>query len=268
MNLQIAYVLGTGLREIEPFVLNGIASFGDVFTPLFASFPFLILILHYASLAKTAPMTIGHGCTVLYEISEVTFFMVYFHAAESVLRRQRDLVILCADPNSRLDLIRREKWEIRALTAKINSLFAVALSMHHLQLFISTIYFFATFVGGNTCMVDESLLLWSLTLFCIELFRCSQKSSSLARACSDAERNFSKRFLSDRNSLNCYRLEIVDTLSHRVQSDSFRIGCFSASVRGFSRFLLTVVTCAAVVLQFDYKVVYEIQMSPKEPSSM
>lgn len=236
-----------------------------VFLPLCASSPFIVICFRRMLKATSLWIAVGHGCSILLETTFMTFFMLYFHIVGNLLDRHRKLSASTSEVGVNVDDVVFEKWDIREKTQMVNSVFAYVLALHYLQFFEVFLYECSSFFEPKMDIVERALQLPNFVLFVLELFHTARQGSMLAAHCSNSEREFWRRFRNRLNENTCHLplSEILDILRFRKQSDALRVACFDSSIGNYFGFLSTAITWAAVILQFDYKVVHEIQSLAK-----
>lgn len=231
--------------------------------PMDVLLPLLCLIPHIGSTVYSiASMTnfgfiLSHACFIIGDLSMMTFFMVYLDMINNLISRLQNLHKLSTKVGRDWNLVVLEKWRIRDAVQTINSFYSLPLSLHHFQLFISSTFYLKAIIG-DLFGVGMVKLFYLITAVSINapIVIAAWKASTLVSHCYLTENHLLKlcgtRSWGSRDrDLNCGYARV---LQFREDWDSLRVACFIFSKENILKFLSTMVTCVAVVMQFDFKV--------------
>ena len=149
----------------------------------------------------------------------------------------------------------RKKWHLREQLQQSNDLFAWILSIFYFQVVLSAVLTLSLSLGESPQFDSYLLGLSALIGLTSQIWSLASKSSACLRMCDEAENLFSK--FVDTNNTICRRCQVKHfrLLRYRDEWDAVKVACFTQSVPNFLRYMVTCITCVAVVLQFDFKVV-------------
>ena len=190
----------------------------------------------------------------VFKLSSVTFFLIYSDSISSVTEDQKDIPDSLQKSVASFDELSMKKWKNRARIASTNSLFSEILCIHYVQCLLLTFTLLGKAAGYNAYSAHWTFLLASLVSTSIQLFVLAQKCSSFYQICADTDQNLLMQIRGSNFSKSCHS-ELSAVLRFHDVWDVFKLGCFSHSVGNLLSFLATGLTCAAVALQFDFKVV-------------
>lgn len=189
--------------------------------------------------------------------------MVYLEITSSLKEHCRLLHSASMKPLVKMETLVIEKWAIRDEIHMCNSLFAMPLSLLYVQIFLRIIVSL-NYLFTGTLHIEPFVYIVGQAFYLTEVFIVAQRSSELTAYIYNVERNVfqkSRKILlgaicltpSDDLPLQC------EVLCFNEKWDSLRVGFYVHSQGTFVAFLVTSVTCIAVVLQFDFKIVQIIK---------
>lgn len=230
----------------------------DFFIPLSSVMPFYILEIFFT----------GDSCVqcVLFRASSVyamtimsRFFLIYTDILENFRRLHQDILNIVqglgVPGNRRSGSLVEKKWRLRELLQKTNSLFAWILAAYYIQMVLTTVVGLSSIFGTVSRFNSGALLLLGLALLVLQFCVLAMKSSTCIRLNQEAENVISKK--SDSCSSICSRCQEkhLRLLRYREEWDSLKVACFTHGVPNLLSYAVTCVTCVAVLLQFDFRVV-------------
>ena len=185
------------------------------------------------------------------EFVMISFFIVYndiiVHLAllnqeisEDVRRTDRDLFSSIA-----------VEWDIRDRIGRLNSMFASLLSWYYVQFRMIVMHTLAVLAGLTPSAAYSITMLFVLAGISLPLFELSRSSTHMTSVSLQTEYLLSKRFFPESP------VELL-VLRFREDLDVPRVGVFSQGIPNLSRFFGFCITCSAVILQFDYKMLRKI----------
>ena len=204
--------------------------------------------------------------------------LILFSEAQEVLRGHLDRLYASLLEMSHSEIL-REKQVIREITASVNKTFSTAFSLFYVKVFLFFYLFLhrMIFLKGG---LEPSLLfsLGSATQVLL-LYDLASGGTKIIEAC----RRTAFKMLSgdprsqsdsDFNSLS----RVVQLLTYDEVQDSLKVSdCFLFCKQSFLSYVALIITCIAVMLQFDYqilvkldndKVLYNLRVSAIGNSSM
>lgn len=151
----------------------------------------------------------------------------------------------------------RGRWEIRDQIQKINSIFAVSISLYYFQSFLAAIFISAGVILGGSKYSLGTVTLLTFCCHVLALYLMASNASDVDFSAGKLQCDVLRRLSLNADSA-VYDTLLVNTFHFREDWDSLRVGCFAHSLRSLGGFVAAVTTNAAVVLQFDYRVVRTI----------
>lgn len=190
-------------------------------------------------------------------------FLLYNYAMNDILGAQLQLKN-AVKSGVRLDskYIVSQKWKIRKRIRDVNGMFATPLAIYQARVPVTLIYLFWQAVDkGNTNLTKMFLFMFQCT-FLNHLFVLSRKSSTLVAGGTGIEVHFMKQ-VPDQNVL--HHVNLLGVLRFREEWDVLQVAGFSLSTPNFLRYVGFCMTCVAVVLQFDYRIVRALNRLSSPP---
>lgn len=249
--------------ELRKLLLAGFEGEGQSRLQTFAfvllSLP--ILVMYSALTAETCLSNAHLGCVdavlhIYRIISRNYLIWIYLEVLAIVECRCRHLLAALSDRTLRSSDLVDQKWEIRDLISTLNSLFSFPLVFIYSQISIGSVILFVHCVTGIRPV--------QTTLFAGCQLCLGYITNSMARKCSnimalliEVERRL-LRGLHEVEFCSEYPQLQWRVLHFDEKWDAPHIGCFVLNQRTFMSFLATSFTCLAVVLQFDFKVVWVV----------
>lgn len=177
----------------------------------------------------------------------VGIFIMYNDVIGNLKRRNQEILRAIRSGKHSLNTI-AAKWEIRDAIAKANSLFARIIAAYYIQFFACVIYTVAMMTQNEPQRVDKSWLFINTAFVGAQLFDVARRSSILTPLSLQIEFELVKR-------IQPHPPAEMAILRFREEWDVLQVSVFAHSAANFLRFLGSTITCAAIILQFDYKVV-------------
>lgn len=188
--------------------------------------------------------------------------------ATSVLEhRVKRLLVQLRAPSFKLDSLVKEKWIIRDQVSDLNKIFASHIMLFYMQISALGIVVIETFVIETQSLVATVNSLIRVAPMGIG-YVVAVRGSKLISLLVEVERlgllRLSQMNLCDKSLYfigsghNCPFLQ-WQVLRFDGKWDSLNVGCFVNCLQTFISFLVSYSTCVAVVMQFDYKVVWVVK---------
>lgn len=222
------------------------------------------------ALANRPLACLGNLCYAILPYYKTFVLMLYLESASVLGNKHQALLASVTDPFMNLEELSKMKWSIRDVIHSINQLFATVLALSYVQLFIGAIY-----TLGYLATSDQRLDSWSVLLsylcMVVQLYMIAQQSSQLADTLIDVQR----RILQKRSetpfgvralgSSSCSPPAILwNVLSFDEKWDCLRVSFFYHRRATLVSFLATCMTFTAIMLQFDFHVIYVINDLSKQ----
>ena len=253
-------------KKVERLLRSDPTAPEDVFVSMLCSAPFFVTCIGVISRAKDVVLLIGYMNYVSFDFSKIAFFIIYANVSSSLLARLGRLNKVIQRAGMRRDYLTREKLSIREDIMTVNSIFARYLSLHYVQLFVDVVFDFAAVMGDLLRNYEKAFLLASLCTRMIMLHQAARKGSLIISQCLDTEFQLWALGI-DRPDVHksATLWETMRVFRFREEWDTLKVACFTSSSANFFRYLSTVVTCVAVVMQFDFKVLRTMTNLTKSP---
>lgn len=247
--------------EIELFIRDDGSRPGRWLLQLAYTTPWALLGVRKGFFAQDTMGVVNEFYYALVHYSLMVFFLASSDAVINVKKAHANLLDLTADIDANLELIRRLKWELRDRVQSINDIFSWTWGMHCGLLFNSTIFVVVEVMDEDLSFPDKIVLLMANFSSLLRLYRLAAESSSLKELCLKAE----SKVLNATQASGSDRAEgipgtFLSTIAFREDWDILRNGCFPLELTSFLSLLIYNVTCTAVVLQFDYRVLQSLEL--------
>lgn len=251
-NLYVVFVFITKRDLINTLLQTRNRRFSDLVIPLAAMLPYTASASIFLTGDETVQQLLLEACTEHGNLIMTGFNLLY----TDVLRNNHELLqdILRSVRELELNNLTEKKWHVREQIRKTNDIFAWILSAYYLQILVAIVLSFGGTLSQETEFGPGCVIFLALSSFMLQHWRFASTSSDCISKCHEAEINFSK--LVDRADTVCEtcQMRYFRLLHFRGEYDSLRVGCFSQNTPNFLSYLITCITCLAVVLQFDFKV--------------
>lgn len=223
-------------------------------------FPKLVLTFKILSEATTWWVPFCEMTHLFYTFSMSSFLMLYADAITKILGIQNDLMLSLEnlDSSSDADSLIPRKWLIRDLTAKVNALFARFMVVFYFKLLTTVILLF-NLIALQTSESTELYLtyVWiiaALLQILLTVRKCSTVNTNNLRLESYVFKlAYEESRGIDANFLSVFRV--------REEFDDLKVGTFTIDIQNFLKYLTFCVTIVAIVLQFDYRIVRQLNNS-------
>lgn len=193
-------------------------------------------------------------------MSFFAFLSIYKDITSGLINDQRDIVeSLRVGRANCLDSIAK-KWTIRKRIRDTNLIFSGVLTIMYLLDFIAAIYILNAAILRRASWGEKAFLLLILCLRPAQNFGLARQCSELRSWCLEADRLLLVQLQDKRMCEKCHR-DTSAVFRFHDEWDVLKIGYFSHSAENFVKFLATALTCSAIALQFDYKMLRELTAS-------
>lgn len=244
-------------RVVENLIQTDLRNSRDVVMPILICIPFILTCVSILCRADDVMTRVAFANYLCFEISSMIFFMIYFNATGHIVVQLGKLRETVQRRRSSSSFVMRQKLRIREDIRVINSTFARSLALPHLQFFIGTT---STFVlDPYFSMFEKALLIGTFLSGTMMIIRVAQIGSQIISQCLDTEFHLWSLRMNPENTQNrLEQSEMMEFLRFREEWDTLRVAWFTLNLGGLLQYVLSIITCVAVVLQFDYKVVRSI----------
>lgn len=241
-------------EELKNFIRRNGRRPGELLRQLAYATPVTILSFWGAFLSKTAEDALKEVYYISIRFSHIAFFLVSSDIVRNLMEGHDDLMALTAKTELNHERIRFSKWELRDRIERLNQLFSWLWGMHHAEIFNMSVFSVYEVIDGHSGIFDKAILLLAHLFLMHRLFDLARGSSSLKERCLDIEARILSVDL--RNEIGGNTL--LRVMAFREECDILRSGPFPLEKRKFINFLATSVTCIAVILQFDIRVLEDL----------
>ena len=240
-------------ENLQPLLARNGRRFGSVALPILSGMPELAFHVHKLLWTPRSVCRVFWS-TVLTQCS-ITFFLIYMDLIDTVTRDQRQLLYWVQRPALNYRVLVTMKWSIRDRIRRSNEMFAQIFLMNYLVNF-----FIAIYVLGRVILRDVELntylFLFTILLFSfVQLYASARRCSMFKTLCEDTDQALLKQFRSCDDGYSSLHANLSAVFRFHDAWDEFKLGCFSHSVQNFLKFLMSGLTCIAIILQFDYNVI-------------
>lgn len=244
---------------IEKLLKSHVRDATDVFIPLACCVPSLTMYVSSLIRMNDVAVLIAYPNFMIFTISMTIHLMVHLNLINNVLQKLKRLHVSLGRAGGDWSSVALEKLRIRKDLQTINSLFALPLSMHFIQFYAAVLFNSAAMMGSTMRSYEDYLLLISGATPTVNLLLVACKGSRVVSQFLEIENlALSLSVTANTVSRNGKQLEAMNIFRFREEWDTVQALCFTLNIGGFLKFMLTVFTCTAVILQFDYKVVRSI----------
>ena len=260
-----AFVLRWKHAEIESLLRKNGRGMSSVISFLVLLVPEMLLDYLLAPHDGGLVVCISSYTFFLQHLAMATTLMIYNDLTGDLLEKLDEFRIAMSDPARGERTLIRERWMIRDRIRAVNSVCALPLSLFYPQLFLSTVY-----ISGGLILLDLgfrviSLQTASFICFTSQILFLAYKASKVEAQSEEIEREYLQRVSNDA-SFEFIDTAVVRTFQLHKDWDCLQIACFPHNLALFWRYISVMLTCVAVVLQFDFKVVREItELSKRIP---
>lgn len=250
-------------RSIQPHLRHHGRKLGEVFPFLML----LLLIIPWIIYKEEFRTVIASFSMLSQHMTMAVSFMIYEDMACSLDQDHRRIRDALGSNSSTWEQLVAAKWGIRDRTRDINTLTGVPLAVSYANLFVSSVYITADMIlqGGDIWLKTLAIVSHSANL--IMHFVVARKASEVRSRSEETERELLRR-LGGTSTLGSVDTATMECLKFHPEWDTLYVGCFTHSLQNLSKFTSIIITCVAVVLQFDFRVVRTINdLSKLEPSN-
>ena len=241
--------------KVERVVQTEVVNASDVLIVILGSLPMFALCYSVLRRARETMIIVGYTNVIIFHFGTTAFFVIHTNASRGLLVQLERLHEQTRRSRLSWNYLMREKLRIRRQIRAVNFVFSSCLGFHYIGLFVATILTLGYVMGRGMRMHEKSVLLMNLLTYVATLLRTARQSSRIILQCLETEFHVWRLFVNrvdlpgDEKQSNA-----VDFFRFREEWDTLQVACFSANSANFAKYLCTVVTCVAVVLQFDFKV--------------
>lgn len=247
-------------ETIGKLLKTGPRNVGDVLLPMLCATPALVYIASVESYLDTIT---GASRLVNYTtsaISTATFFAIYYDVIDKLSSDLEALHQIVSRTDAKYRDLVKEKIRIRREIKTVNSLFALPLSLQCFRFFDMSLYLSACLITGAKSRYATLLFIGFTATHCAQIYIANCKASRVISRCLRTEKRLLTIYAVDGEfRRNGEHRELLTALEFREEWDSIRMFCFTLRMDNVFRCLPTILTCMAVILQFDFKVVRALQ---------
>lgn len=224
--------------------------FRDVIFPVLLASPFIVSGFRKIAMKNRFASICTEVLCMHPHLTLVSFFIIYGDILSNLTRRNLRILKSIREEQYMSHSI-AAKWEVRDGIREMNSLFTSTLALCYIEFFVAVVFLFAKLVGQTLSITDKLWLLVNASGIVLQLYLFSRMSSKFTSISLETEYHLLKRSLLETSP------EVM-VFRFREEWDVPRCAVFAQSVPNFLRYLASTVTCVAVILQFDFKVLGEI----------
>lgn len=192
-------------------------------------------------------------CFLYFDFTVMSFFLLFDDAINNILKVHAQLGISTgAAVSSEAIRIILLKCKIRKLVKKANKLFALPLATFYCQIVMTVLFIFSSVDEGKDTTGDVTIFSMLQACFIFTLFHTARKASIVAARSVELE---SLVITQITGGSQVEYANLLSVIRFREEWDVLRVACFPLSVANLLRFLAFCITCVAVILQFDFKIV-------------
>lgn len=169
-------------------------------------------------------------------------------------KRQADIVSLMDQLGDNCSRIMAEKWALRAQIKKANGFIRVIMVAYEVQFFAWLVFATAYVVEGTGTTFNAMALVLYVVCTHLQLFKIVMEGSNLLQGCLEGEEKLLKLHQDKHVDQVCLQ-KVLSVVRVSEDWDALQVGFSPMKGSHFGSFLVTSFTCAAVVLQFDHRVV-------------
>lgn len=249
--------------EIELFIRRNGRQPKQVLLQLAYFTPFVVLGFRKGFSATDIETVLNEFYFFPVHYTVVVFFLACGDIVFNLKRAHNNLLASMANVEARHDHIRFLKWKLRDRVQQINRIFSWSWAIHYGLIFNIGVFAIIEAIDRNLSVYDKGVLLMADISFVHRLYKLAEASTSLKELCLKIESQLLSRRRGNEINRNIPEI-LIPTLTYREDWDILRSGCFPMESKRFFSFLVTSVTCTAVVLQFDYNVARNLQQTAAE----
>lgn len=244
-------------EDIKPLLRKSGRKFNEVVLFMILMLPIFVSRTLWIIQNNRLVTLLGNFHFLMQYVTMVTALVVYEDMACNLVRSHMRIRDATRAATLNWKALIAAKWKTRDQTRKINALYARPFVVFYSNMFLSTVYIAAELILRN--LKPWILVFASLNHVCfmIQILLLAYKASAVRCMCEETERELLRR-LSETVSVEYVDSATVESFRFHEDWDSLRVGSFPHHLSSFWRFISVVTTCAAVVLQFDYRVVRAI----------
>lgn len=244
--------------EIESLVRRNGRGTGELFLQLMYGLPFALVCLRRGLTEPDAGIELKEAYFALLEFSAAVFFLACSDMILNLKTIHEDILALASNTDANQDEILTLKWKSRDCLRRINELFSRIWGAYAMLMYSTAVFVVVEMVCGRLSLFDKTVTLSGDIFSSFRLYRLAEGSSSLKDSCLKVERMILSKYQKNEIRRDTSK-KLLPTMAYREDWDILLSGCFHLESRGFLSFLATSVTCMAVVLQFDYHILQNLQ---------
>lgn len=245
-----AWIIGRNQKDIQGLLRANGRCFQHVVFPALCALPAIVASVEMSFLCCGWVPALNELLCMHAELTMISFFVIYTDVLMNLKRRNLKILASLRDGRDSECSI-PAKWELRDAIARTNSICGTTLALFYVEFSMAAIYTFSRLVGSSHDIHVRILLLSNVFCIALQLLVLATRSSALVAISLQSEYYLSRRLRPD-SSIELTLFKVRD------EWDAPTVWCFSHSVRNFLKFLASAVTCIAVILQFDHRVVRRI----------
>lgn len=259
--VMIATALSIRLRRqtLEPLLRVNGRRFGNVAPPLVCTLIELTGFVYFFPERPNASDMIVTLFNVVLRLTKMTFFLIYMDLSMSLTNGQTYILRTLQTSRPKLGALAAKEWELRDRVQIINSALRQILLTTYLESFLIVI----TLLGHLISQVISPPKLILTLIFLLDnvllLLALAQECSSFYGVCVETDQLMLRDLRRAKMCRSCHS-DISAILRFHEGWDTLKLGCFTHSVENFMKFLGTSLTCVAIALQFDFRVIRSLNV--------
>lgn len=250
-------------ENIEPMLRKRGRGLSDVLLPLTVAAMELAWPI-YSAFHNSRETTYRMSLRMVLKLTPLVSFLILMDLIAVVTHDQREILRSLREFNLNFHALTAKKWRIREVIRVANSTFAQIFLVTYIQSFILVIFVLGNAISGvlsGTTGVLASALLLSIMVLMIVL---AKKCSSFYALCIETDQLLLEGIRSSKLCRSCHA-DLSSVLRFNEAWDTFKLGCFTHSSENFLKFLATGLTCVAISLQFDIRVIRALNALSSQP---
>lgn len=236
--------------EFEAMLQRDRRHFRDVALHIFCNTVFLAAYVAFLAKSDSIGSVLSATLYSFLQIPCLSFFLMYNDAIYGLHSRQENILSLTTNIRAHRQKIMAEKRDLRRLIKRANKFFRFPMTSYYALNFIWMVFSVVKVAKINYSYYETLSLFLCQVSFLIQLFKIVADSSSLNDKCRDTEQKLLEQLQDTATQDKECLKELLLVVRFRKDWDALQVGYTSMRNSHFLNFVITNVTCTAVVLQF------------------
>lgn len=253
ITLLMAFSVKINREMLEPMLRKNGRRLGDIGVPISCAFLHLAWLLYSELKHLAAFSVIAVLWSIVLNLSKTAFFLIYLDLTASLTGKQENLMESVRTISPNFDVLAAKKWEIRDRIRNMNSTFAQILPLIYLEGFLVVISFLGFAISRELPPVRLIFILITMLKDMALLFWMARECSKFHATCMQTDQLLLRGIRRKKMCRSCFS-DLSAVLKFNECWDVLKSGCFTHSVENFMKYLATGLTCVAIALPIDFKV--------------